>query len=218
MTDDPDTTPVESNPTAEPEQSATAEHEAQEEAADAVAEADSDSEGEGVLDAEPETVVAEPELLHGAPVTWSRGQVVLHPSREDYVALVRQLRDEGYFTCLDLCCVDYLGYTASRDLPVGIAPERFEVVVMLINHTDRARLRLRVQVPVDDAVMPSLFQVHPGMENPEREVFDMFGLDFTGHPDMSRILMPDEWEGHPLRKDYDVGRIPVQFKGVSSAR
>ena len=107
---------------------------------------------------------------------------MLHPSREDYVALVRQLRDEGFWTCVDLCGVDYLGYAAPRDLPVGTEPERFEVVVMLVNHTDRSRLRLRVQVPADDAVVPSLFEVHPGVENPEREVFDMFGLHFDGPP------------------------------------
>ena len=160
----------------------------------------------------------EPELLHGAPVTWSRGQAVLHPSREDYVALVRQLREDGYWTCVDLCGVDYLGYAGTRDLPPGTEPERFEVAVVLVNHGERSRLRLRVQVPQDDPTLPTLFAMHPGVENPEREVFDMFGIRFEGHPDLSRILMPDEWEGHPLRKDYDVGRIPVQFKGVSSAR
>lgn len=160
----------------------------------------------------------EPELLHGAPVSWSRGQAVLHPSREDYVALVRRLREQGFWSCVDLCGVDYLGFTGTRELPPGTRPERFEVVVVLVNHTDRTRLRLRVQVPADDPTLRSLFEVHPGVENPEREVYDMFGISFEGHPDLSRILMPDEWEGHPLRKDYDVGRIPVQFKGVSSAR
>jgi len=120
--------------------------------------------------------------------------------------------------CVDLSGVDYLSYGADRDLPPGVAAERFEVVVVLRNHTARESLRLRVQVSEAEPSIASLFSMHPGVENPEREVFDMFGISFEGHPDLSRILMPDEWDGHPLRKDYDVGRIPVQFKGVSSAR
>ena len=73
-------------------------------------------------------------------------------------------------------------------------------------------MRLRVQVPEDDPVVPSLFDLYPGTEAMEREVFDLFGIRFDGHPDLTRILMPEDWEGHPLRKDYAVGRIPVQFK------
>ncbi len=66
----------------------------------------------------------------------------------------------------------------------------------------------------DDPVLPSLFDLWPGTEAMEREAFDMFGIRFDGHPDLTRILMPEDWIGHPLRKDYDVGAIPVQFKGA----
>jgi NADH-quinone oxidoreductase subunit C len=79
-------------------------------------------------------------------------------------------------------------------------------------------VRLRVQVPADDPRVPSLFDLHPGSEYLEREVYDMFGIEFEDHPDPSRILMPEDWIGHPLRKDYAVGRIPVQFKGAPSTR
>lgn len=159
-----------------------------------------------------------PETFHGHPVTRSRGQRVLHPRREELTDLVRSLRDDGWLMCLDVTGVDYLSYGPPRDLPAGIEPERFEVVVVLISHALRERVRLRVQVPEDDLVVPSLFALHPGTEAMEREVFDMFGVRFEGHPDLSRILMPEDWVGHPLRKDYAVGRIPVQFKDAPATR
>ena len=154
---------------------------------------------------------AGPELLHGVPVSSSRGQEVLHPSRDQYVELMRTLADDGYTMCIDLCAVDYLAHEG-RVLPEGVEPERFEVVVNLLDLTSKRRTRVRVQVPGDDATLPSLYDLYPGTEAMEREAYDMVGVVFGGHPDPSRILMPEDWIGHPLRKDYDVGRIPVQFK------
>jgi len=116
-----------------------------------------------------------------------------------------------------MTAADYLAHPA-RPLPAGVTPERFELVVQLISYRRRQRLRLRVQVPESDPVLPSLFDVFPGTEAYEREVYDMFGIVFTGHPDLTRILMPEDWEGHPLRKDYSVGRVPVQFKHPPSTR
>ncbi|MGB6057739.1 MAG: NADH-quinone oxidoreductase subunit C [Microthrixaceae bacterium] len=168
------------------------------------------------VDAEP--AEPEPELLHGAPVSYSRGQTVLHPSRAEYLALVKSLREQGYWMCADLCAVDYLTAQSNRTLPPGIQPERFEIVVTLLNNSERSRLRIRVQVPENEQSIDSLFSVHPSAENPEREVFDLFGINFENHPDLSRILMPDDWEGHPLRKDYSVGEIPVQFKQAPTSR
>jgi NADH-quinone oxidoreductase subunit C len=101
-------------------------------------------------------------------------------------------------------------------MPDGMNAERFEVVVNLLDMRERRRLRLRVQVPETDAVLPTLFDVYPGTEAMEREVFDMFGVEFTDHPDLTRILMPEDWIGHPLRKDFEVGRIPVQFKEANA--
>ena len=156
-----------------------------------------------------------PETIHGCVVSDSRGQVVVHPTREQYLDLVKALADDGYAMVIDLCGVDYLDYL-DRPLPDGITGERFEVVVNLLDMTNRRRIRIRVQVPEADPSVASLFDLHPGAEAYERETFDMFGVTFTDHPDLTRILMPEDWVGHPLRKDYDVGRIPVQFKGSHS--
>jgi NADH-quinone oxidoreductase subunit C len=154
---------------------------------------------------------------HGVPMTTSRGQDVLHPSRDDLVATAEALFEEGYWVCVDLTAVDYLN-DPRRELPVSVQPERFELVVGLLNHTERRRVRLRVQVPGADPVVPSLISIYPGVDALEREVFDLFGIAFDGHPDLTRIVLPEDWIGHPLRKDYDAGRIPVQFKGPAPAR
>ena len=171
----------------------------------------------------------EPELLHGVPVGWSLGQQELFVPRDELVRVVRALHDDGYLMCVDLCAVDYLTYgrrtaaegdvvLTTRVLPGDTQPERFEVVYLFLSHRDRSRVRVRVQVPEDDPVVPSLFDVHPGTEAMEREAFDMYGIAFDGHPDPSRILMPEDWIGHPLRKDYSSGRIPVQFKAAPANR
>ncbi len=167
----------------------------------------------------PEEVPPEEELplVHGVPASLSRGQLVVHPGRDRYLDVVAALGDEGYQMCVDLCGVDYLTHPG-RPLPPGVLPERFEVVVNLLSFEQRRRLRLRVQVPAEDPTIPSLFELHPGTEAHERETYDMFGIVFVGHPDHTRILMPDDWEGHPLRKDYGIGRIPVQFKGAPGPR
>jgi NADH-quinone oxidoreductase subunit C len=159
----------------------------------------------------------EPALIHGAPATLSRGQLVVYPDRASYLDVVRALCDDGYQMCVDVCGVDYL-VNPHRSLPPGVAPERFEVVVGLLSFTDGRRIRIRVQVPESDPSLPSLFELHPGTEAHEREVYDLFGIVFVGHPDLTRILMPDDWEGHPLRKDYGIGKIPVQFKGSPQPR
>jgi NADH-quinone oxidoreductase subunit C len=91
-------------------------------------------------------------------------------------------------------------------------PTRFEVVINLVSLPHRRRLRILVPVPADDPVVPSLVGVWPGANFGEREAYDMYGVVFEGHPDLTRILMPDDWEGYPLRKDYGVGSVPVQFK------
>jgi len=153
---------------------------------------------------------AAPETLYGFPLSDSRGQTVVHASRDGYVELVKVLADDGYAQVIDICGVDYLTYP-NRAVPSGVTRERFEVVVNLLDMEHRRRLRLRLQIPEHDPSCPTLFDLHPGTEAMEREVYDTFGITFTDHPDLTRILMPEDWDGHPLRKDYEPGEIPVQF-------
>lgn len=155
------------------------------------------------------------EQMHGCPVVWSRGQKVLLVGRADYLKVMKALVADTFDMLVDLTGVDYLSMPGRRP-GAGVAAERFEVVVNLLSIQRRERLRVRVQVPESDPVIPSLFDVHPGAEAHERETYDMFGVVFDGHPDLTRILMPEDWAGHPLRKDYDPGRIPVQFKGANA--
>jgi NADH-quinone oxidoreductase subunit C len=107
---------------------------------------------------------------------------------------------------VDLCGVDYL-----RRKP------RFEVVVNVVSMQHTKRLRVRVGVEANNPTLPSISSVYPGANFFERETYDLLGISFEGHPDLTRILMPDDWEGHPLRKDYAVGSVPVQFKEAYKA-
>ena len=179
-----------------------------------------DGAGEGSTEpgaTEPVLVTADVPACAGVPATTARGQEVLHPDRSRYLGVARGLKDAGFVTCSDLCAVDYLRHM-DRPLPEAVRPERFEVVVSLLSHERRARVRLRVQVPEADPVCPSLFFLYPGSENMEREAYDLMGVRFADHPDMTRILMPEDWEGHPLRKDFGIGRVPVQFKQAPGPR
>jgi NADH-quinone oxidoreductase subunit C len=142
---------------------------------------------------------------------------VRHVARDAWTDTISALRDEGFTMLVDVTAVDYLTHI-DRPLPDDVTAERFEVVAGLLNLNDRTRVRLRTQVPESDPTIASLYDLHPGAEALEREVFDMFGIVFEGHPDLTRILMPEDWEGHPLRKDYAIGRIPVQFKDAPRAR
>ena len=152
------------------------------------------------------------------PTVETFGLQVLHPKVEELIDLVTELKQEGFNMVVDLTAVDYLSFLTRTDLPENVKPERFELVVSMINHQTRERVRLRVQIQEENPVVPSLFDLYPGTESMEREVFDMFGINFSDHPDLTRILMPEDWVGHPLRKDFSVGQIPVQFKASKTKR
>jgi NADH-quinone oxidoreductase subunit C len=116
------------------------------------------------------------------------------------------LRDEGWLL-LDLHGVDRLGLTRDED-----ARLRFEVVCHLLNRENASRMVVHVGAEGDPPTVASVTHVWGTAGFAERETFDMYGITFKGHDDLTRILMPDDWEGHPLRKDYDVGKIVIDFK------
>ncbi|MFN2526510.1 MAG: NADH-quinone oxidoreductase subunit C [Actinomycetota bacterium] len=102
----------------------------------------------------------------------------------------------------DLCGLDGLG--------LGLEP-RFELVAQFVNHDRAERVTIHVPAEGDPPTVSSVTSLWPTASFLEREAFDMFGIHFEGHPNLTRILMPDEWEGHPLRKDYGVGKVQVEF-------
>jgi NADH-quinone oxidoreductase subunit C len=137
-------------------------------------------------------------------VSWeqSHGQDVARVPSDEWEAFARAAKEAGFEICSDVTAVDWL----------RARPERYEVVASLVSMQHRLRLRMISTADREDPVVASLTPIWPGAGYAEREVYDMFGIHFEGHPDLTRILMPDEWEGHPLRKDFGVGSVPVQFK------
>ena len=132
----------------------------------------------------------EPAAITGGEL--SRGEVLIWIRREKIAGVCRYLRDEKQFERLS-------GLTVVDRHPIE---PRFEVVYLLHSVSRSERLKLKVALPGDAADVESVTSVWPGANWYEREAFDLFGVRFNGHPDLTRIMMPQEWEGHPLRKDF----------------
>jgi NADH-quinone oxidoreductase subunit C len=128
-----------------------------------------------------------------ADASLDRGELTLIIEKGRIREACRVLRDAGYFAFQDVTAVDWFP-----------AVPRFHVVYHLASYSFKHVIRLRVVVDEADASVESVTSVWPGANYYEREVFDLFGIRFEGHPDLRRIMMPDEWKGHPLRKDYPV--------------
>ncbi|GIG90986.1 NADH-quinone oxidoreductase subunit C [Plantactinospora endophytica] len=140
-------------------------------------------------------------------VVVDRGELTLHVRAERIVEVCQVLRDDPalrFELCSSVSGVDYLG-TDKR---------RLHVVYQLTSMTYRRLLRLEVAVTAEEPRVPSVTSVYPTADWQEREAYDMFGVHFEGHPSLTRILMPDDWEGHPQRKDYPLGGVPVEYKGA----
>jgi len=139
-------------------------------------------------------------------VVVDRSELTLHIKREKLVEVAKILRDSLKFEmCMGVSGVHYPN-NVGREL-VAVYP--------LLSITNNRRIRLEVTVADSDAHIPSLVEVWAGNNWHERETFDMFGIIFDGHPGLTRILMPDDWQGHPQRKDYALGGIPVEYKGAT---
>ena len=129
---------------------------------------------------------------------------IINTTVEEYKKLVESLHSENYEMMVDLTVVDWFRKKEPR----------FEVVVQFLSISKNQRKTIKVFVDDEELSIPSITDVYPSANFYEREAFDMFGINFLEHPDLTRILMPDDWNGHPLRKNYGSGRIPVQFKNA----
>lgn len=140
-----------------------------------------------------------------------RDETTLVVERErirDILMLLRERADLGFDRLSDLSAIDYLDAPAL----IGAHHEaRFAVVYHLMSRRTLARLRVRAMVPEDDPWITSVTDLFPMANWPEREVFDLMGITFAGHPDLKRLLLPDDWDGNPLRKDYPIGAEEIQF-------
>jgi NADH:ubiquinone oxidoreductase subunit C len=158
------------------------------------------------------------ERFPGSVFVESHGQAVVYVGRDVWDDVARFLRDEERFAqCVDLTAVDHLVDTERPSID-GVAAERFELVANYLSHARNRRIRVITEVPAEDPAVTSVVDVFPGLAFAEREVFDLFGITFDGHDDLARILMPDDWIGHPLRKDDSPARVPVTFKEDPSPR
>jgi NADH-quinone oxidoreductase subunit C len=140
-------------------------------------------------------------------VVVDRNELTLHVRREALPQVAQRLRDEPelrFEMCLGVNGVHY-PHETGREL---------HAVYPLLSITHNRRIRLEVSAPDGDPHIPSLFGIYPTNDWHERETYDFFGIIFDGHPSLTRIEMPDDWHGHPQRKDYPLGGIPVEYKGA----
>lgn len=136
------------------------------------------------------------------------GEMTIFVHREGLPTVAQRLRDEPdlrFEMCLGVSGVHY---------PTDIGRE-LRAVYPLLSITHNRRVRLEVAAPDADPHIPSLCRIYPTNDWHERETWDFFGIIFDGHPALARIEMPDDWPGHPQRKDYPLGGIPVEYKGAT---
>jgi len=137
-----------------------------------------------------------------------RGELTLFVKREALPSLLQTLRDDPRLR------FEHFSGVSGVDYPNDPTGRRLHAVYHLLSMTHRRRLRLEVAVSDADPHLPSATAIYPGANWHERETWDFFGIVFDGHPALTRIQMPDDWPGHPQRKDYPLGGVPVEYKGA----
>ncbi|ADD28632.1 MULTISPECIES: NADH-quinone oxidoreductase subunit C [Meiothermus] len=147
---------------------------------------------------------------NGWAIEEAHGNTWVVVPRGEFKALLTQLKSQGWNYLADVVGIDYLKYPQPK-------PERFCVVYELVSLPgyqggDGSRVFIRVYVPEANPSLPSLTDLWMGADYLEREVFDLLGIRFEGHPDLRKILTPEDLEGHPLRKDFPLGETPTLFK------
>ncbi|WSG19565.1 NADH-quinone oxidoreductase subunit C [Nonomuraea sp. NBC_01738] len=141
-------------------------------------------------------------------VVVDRGELTLHVKRERLVEVCQKLRDEPalrFELSLGVTGVHY----------PHLKGEELHAVIHLCSITHNKRVRVESSAPDEDPHIPSTVAVYPTHDWHEREAYDFFGIVFDGHPALTRIMMPDDWDGHPQRKDYPLGGIPVEYRGAT---
>ena len=137
-----------------------------------------------------------------------RGEITFHVDRRHLTELIEQLRDDAYLRFEFCSSISGVHYPADKGAEL-------HAVYHLQSMTHNRRIRLEVSCPEGDPHIPSVVATYPTADWHERETWDFFGIVFDGHPALTRIEMPDDWPGHPQRKDYPLGGIPVEYKGAS---
>jgi len=136
-----------------------------------------------------------------------RGEITFHVARQHLATLVQHLRDDAHLRFEFCSSISGVHYPADQG-------RELHVIYHLQSMTHNRRIRLEVSTSDADPQIPSVVRTYPTADWHERETYDMFGIVFDGHPALTRILMPDDWPGHPQRKDYPLGGINVEYKGA----
>ena len=142
-------------------------------------------------------------------VVIDRDEMTMFVRRENLLHVAQMLRDDAdlrFEMCLGVSGVHY-----PQD-----AGREFHAIINLLSMTYNRRIRLEVTAPDSDPHVPSMVPLYPSADWHERETWDLMGIVFDGHPGLTRIMMPDDWPGHPQRKDYPLGGIEVEFKGATT--